>query len=204
MSNWRLRPMTPADLPQVAQLEQELFGAEAWSEQLLAADLEAAAGTQGPADRSYLVAEVASSAGPAGQDAIKQGAGEQVAVEQGAGEQPGELIGYAGLWYGDGRGDADLLTIATVPAWRRKGIGSALLDAAVEIARQAGCKHLLLEVRESNTGAQRLYESRGFKGLGRRRKYYLQPVEDALVMRLTLAKSSRNWPTAALRNGAEV
>ncbi|WP_244963357.1 ribosomal protein S18-alanine N-acetyltransferase [Actinomyces trachealis] len=164
MNAWRLRPMVAADLPRVAELEQELFGAEAWSRQLLSAELEAANDASGLADRNYLVAESESAAG-----------------------QPAELIGYAGVWFGDGRGDADLLTIATVPPWRRHGVGGALLDAAVEVAQRAGCRNVLLEVRESNAGAQRLYRSRGFKQLGRRRRYYVEPVEDALVLRLALS-----------------
>lgn len=96
------------------------------------------------------------------------------------------ILGYAGLWFGDGRSKADLLTIATVPAARRRGLGGLMLDALVDAARDRGCTAVLLEVRASNAGAQALYRGRGFVELGRRRRYYQHPAEDALVMRLDL------------------
>lgn len=174
MTAWRLRPMRPADLPQIARLEQEIFGAEAWSQALLATELEAAAGARGPADRSYLVAEAAAAtAGPP-----EPGDGPEAAR--------GAVLGYVGVWTGDGQGEADLLTVATVPEHRRQGLAKALLEEAVACARAAGCRALLLEVRASNTVAQQLYLGRGFRPLGRRRRYYTAPVEDALVMRLHL------------------
>lgn len=152
----RLRAMTTADLPEVARTEGELFGGEAWSVRLLADELAAAAGPQ--ADRSYVVAEDAA----------------------------GRLLGYAGLWFGDGSGNADLLTIATVPAARRRGLARAMLTELVEVARGHGCRAVLLEVRASNEAAQRLYAGHGFRALGVRRRYYVAPVEDAVVMRLDL------------------
>ncbi len=181
MRPWRLRDLEAADLEQVAGAERELFGAEAWSLETLAAELRAATGCWGPADRRYLVAETG--------------------VPEAAGETTGKaLIGYAGVWTGDGRGDADLLTIATVSAWRRRGVAGALLDVLSAHARQVGCRHLLLEVRESNTGAQRLYAGRGLKVISRRRRYYRHPTEDALVMRLDLEAPPENWLTGVSPN----
>ena len=95
----------------------------------------------------------------------------------------GELLGYAGLWFGDGAGDADLLTVATLPSARRRGIATVMIAHLLRRARQAGCAAVLLEVRVSNAGAQALYRRLGFAPVGRRRRYYLAPVEDALVMR---------------------
>lgn len=173
MRPWRLRELAAADLEQVARLERELFGAEAWSLRTLVGELDAATGQAGPADRRYLVAEATA---PAGGEASAQAA-----------QAPGStLVGYAGVWTGDGRGDADLLTIATVSAWRRQGVAGALLDALSAHCRQAGCRRLLLEVRESNTAAQSLYAGRGFRTISRRRRYYHHPTEDALVMSLDL------------------
>ena len=153
----RLRPMTQADVPAVAQLEAELFGGEAWSPALLADEL--AAARQG--DRVYLVGH-------------PDGAADTV-------------VAYGGVWVGDGQGDADVLTIATVPTCRRRGVGGAVLDALVAIAREAGCHAVLLEVRRSNLGAQLLYGSRQFEVIGHRRRYYDNPTEDAVVMRLPLS-----------------
>jgi ribosomal-protein-alanine N-acetyltransferase len=45
---------------------------------------------------------------------------------------------------------------------------------------------MYLEVRESNTAARRLYASRGFEEMGRRRGYYKRPAEDAIVLRLEM------------------
>ncbi|MGK2348854.1 ribosomal protein S18-alanine N-acetyltransferase [Actinomyces sp. W5033] len=173
----RLRPMTEADLPHVARLEAGLFGAEAWSAALLANEL-AAAGGPG-ADRAYAVVEE-----------LEQ-PGTSVAAGRGA------LLGYAGLWYGDGRGDADLLTIATAPQARRRGVATRLLDHLLSQARRQGCEHVLLEVRASNTGAQALYTRHGFEVLGVRRRYYTCPEEDALVMRLRLGPPRGPGPVGA-------
>ena len=80
-------------------------------------------------------------------------------------------------------GDADLLTVATLPAARRRGVATAMIAHLLRRARRAGCTAVLLEVRASNAGAQALYRRLGFAPIGRRRRYYLAPVEDALVMR---------------------
>jgi len=69
---------------------------------------------------------------------------------------------------------------------RRQGIGASLLDAALAEGRRRGAQNMYLEVRESNSAARRLYASRGFEELGRRRGYYKRPVEDAIVLRLEM------------------
>ena len=164
----RLRPMGQQDLAAVARAEARLFGAEAWSRALLRTELAAASGAG--ADRCYVVVEQLAQSGRA--------------VPDGAGREGGaELLGYAGLWFGDGAGDADLLTVATLPAARRRGIATAMITHLLRCARRAGCAAVLLEVRASNAGAQALYRRLGFVPVGRRRRYYLAPVEDALVMR---------------------
>lgn len=178
------------DVPAVAAAEEALFGAEAWSPALLRTELAAASGPA--ADRYYLVAERMprmSGRGSAGAGADS--------VLGGVDADGGELLGYAGLWFGDGAGDADLLTIATLPAARRRGIATAMLARLVECARQAGCGAVLLEVRVSNTGAQALYRRHGFVPIGRRRRYYLAPVEDALVMRVGTGARRAPGPVGA-------
>jgi ribosomal-protein-alanine N-acetyltransferase len=77
----------------------------------------------------------------------------------------------------------EIANIAVAPAHRGTGLGGQLLDAAVAAAEAAQCEAVWLEVRESNTAARRLYASRGFVLIGRRRRYYRLPVEDALVLR---------------------
>jgi [ribosomal protein S18]-alanine N-acetyltransferase len=70
--------------------------------------------------------------------------------------------------------------------WRQKGIGSVLLGEALEEGRRRGATRSFLEVRASNRAAQALYAGHGFRTSARRRGYYTDPAEDALVMTATL------------------
>lgn len=92
------------------------------------------------------------------------------------------LLGFCGLCLVLDQGD--ILNIGVEPSARGRGIGSALLQAAVEHFEAAGGKQLFLEVRASNTAAKALYEKFGFTQLSVRRGYYQQPAEDGLVYRL--------------------
>lgn len=172
-----LREMVAGDLETIARLEGELFGAEAWSRDLLAAELAASHGPR--ADRRYVVVESEESDGDGDADEAADRAA-------GAGPHGPRLLGYAGLYHASGLTSADLLTIATVPAARGRGLASLMLTELVSTAREVGCPDVLLEVRQSNEAAQRLYTRHGFVPIGRRRRYYLVPPEDAVVMRLTL------------------
>jgi [ribosomal protein S18]-alanine N-acetyltransferase len=80
--------------------------------------------------------------------------------------------------------DAELLSIAALPAVRRQGWGKAALRAVVDMAAQRRHARLVLEVSVANTGAMALYCGEGFMEIGRRKGYYHAasgPV-DALVM----------------------
>ena len=179
-----LREMTEEDLGTIARLEGELFGAEAWSRGLLNLELEASQGPQ--ADRRYVVVE-------------SEDADDAANPSAGAGLNRARLLGYAGLYHAGGLTSADLLTIATIPAARGRGIASLMLTELVSTAQQAGCPDVLLEVRQSNEAAQRLYTGHGFAPIGRRRRYYQAPPEDAVVMRLTLRP--RLGPVGSTGNG---
>ena len=76
--------------------------------------------------------------------------------------------------------DAHLTTLGVAPEARRRHLGTRLLLALVERALDSGSRHLTLEVRASNTNAQRLYERFGFAEVGKRHGYYRG--EDAVVM----------------------
>ncbi|HEX8129445.1 MAG TPA: ribosomal protein S18-alanine N-acetyltransferase [Pyrinomonadaceae bacterium] len=71
-------------------------------------------------------------------------------------------------------------------AARRRGIGDALMKTAVAAAVQQGARAAILEVRAGNVAAQALYRRYGFEVVGRRRQYYREPPEDALLMRSSL------------------
>lgn len=83
--------------------------------------------------------------------------------------------------------EAEIANLAVAPVARRRGIGGLLLDEVVAGATRAGVRSLYLEVRESNSAARALYESRRFLPVGRRRGYYQRPPEDALLLRRDLA-----------------
>lgn len=95
-------------------------------------------------------------------------------------EIDGKIVGYMGMWVVLGEGQ--VTNIAVAKAYRGKGIGKALLAHILEYAKQTGIKMLFLEVRESNRVARKLYESYGFSPIARRKAYYRQPIEDAIVM----------------------
>jgi len=69
---------------------------------------------------------------------------------------------------------------------RGRGIGAAILDALLDWSREAGAREGFLDVRPSNKGAIGLYESRGFVDIGRRPRYFRNPVEEAVEMRAPL------------------
>ncbi|MDR3739159.1 MAG: ribosomal protein S18-alanine N-acetyltransferase [Terracidiphilus sp.] len=82
--------------------------------------------------------------------------------------------------------EADLESIAVADAFQRQGIASALMAELSTRLSAAGVTSVLLEVRVSNSPAQALYTALGFAPVGRRPGYYADPIEDALVLRLSL------------------
>jgi ribosomal-protein-alanine acetyltransferase len=80
--------------------------------------------------------------------------------------------------------ECELENIVVSPAARRKGIGKQLLNALLRAASQTNCEFVFLEVRESNHAARAFYESVGFQSTGRRKSYYSNPSEDAVLYRL--------------------
>lgn len=96
------------------------------------------------------------------------------------GIQNNTIIGYAGYWLI--LEEAHITTIGVEPRFQRRGFGEMMLLYMIEHAARAGAKWLTLEVRASNLSAQRLYEKYGFSSLGKRRAYYQDNNEDALIM----------------------
>jgi ribosomal-protein-alanine N-acetyltransferase len=94
------------------------------------------------------------------------------------------IVGYAGLMCIEPI--ADVQTIAVVPEYEGRGIGSTLLTRLIGEARGRGAADVLLEVRADNPRAQQLYLRFGFEQIHTRPRYYRDGV-DALIMRLQLA-----------------
>ena len=91
----------------------------------------------------------------------------------------GEVLGYAGLHVILDEGYID--NVAVRPEYRRQGVADRLLDVFCRFG-QARLAFLTLEVRPSNTAAVALYEKHGFAEAGRRKNYYENPTEDALLL----------------------
>jgi ribosomal-protein-alanine N-acetyltransferase len=90
------------------------------------------------------------------------------------------VIGYGGFWVlGE---EAHISTIAVHPNWRGHGIGELLLVAMLDLAVTLDAQVVTLEVRVSNVVAQNLYRKYQFEAAGRRRRYYRDNGEDALIM----------------------
>ncbi len=94
----------------------------------------------------------------------------------------GRIIGHVCYWVIPG--EIQVLNLAVHPAHRRTGVGTRLLACAVREGRERDAKEVWLEVRVNNLPARRMYETLGFREIGRRRRYYRDTGEDAIVMML--------------------
>lgn len=91
-----------------------------------------------------------------------------------------DVVGYAGLFVLPP--DADVQTVAVAPTHQGRGLARGMLDRLVLDAEAQGVTHTLLEVREDNASALRLYSSMGFEQISRRPRYYPDGT-DALILR---------------------
>jgi len=101
----------------------------------------------------------------------------------------GQLVGMLILWMIVD--EAHIATIATHPGFRRVGVGSQLLENALQSAVAEGARKVFLEVRAGNTAAQEMYKKFGFAEDGRRLRYYKDNHEDAVLMSLNLDDISK-------------
>ena len=99
-----------------------------------------------------------------------------------------ELMGYAGYWIGGEEAHITKFTVA--PEYRRKGFGTLFMNFIFEQVRKEHAQKIVLEVREMNYPARRLYEKMGFQSIGIRFGYYAKTRENAVVMMLPLDNPS--------------
>jgi len=92
----------------------------------------------------------------------------------------GQVIGYGGVWLVID--EAHITNIAVADEFRRQGVGRKLMVELLDKARAAGMTCSTLEVRASNDAAIKLYEELGYKETARRKAYYPDNKEDAVVM----------------------
>jgi len=155
----RVRPATRDDIPYILRLEQQSPNAAHWTEQQYRQAFE----REGP-ERLVLVAEAPLESVPETNDDPRS-------------VRMGFLVArhLAPEW--------ELENIVVAESDRRKGTGKRLLDSLLAAARETNSEALLLEVRESNAAAVAFYEKAGFERAGRRKSYYVNPMEDAVLYR---------------------
>jgi ribosomal-protein-alanine N-acetyltransferase len=95
-------------------------------------------------------------------------------------EENGKIMGYMGMWRI--LDECHITNVAVLPEYRKMGIASSLINKMVEICKCSEIQTMTLEVRESNLPAINLYRKFGFISAGKRPKYYLKPLEDAIIM----------------------
>jgi len=101
-------------------------------------------------------------------------------------EKNSEILGYIMLYSVED--EAHIMNLAVHPDYRGRGYASKLITHTVSHVVRRNISEFFLEVRESNINAQRLYTKFGFKVIGKRKRYYTETNEDALVMHLSVRK----------------
>jgi ribosomal-protein-alanine N-acetyltransferase len=100
-------------------------------------------------------------------------------------EEEADVLGFiVGRVLGE---EWEIENIAVAGSARRRGLGTRLLGEFLDLARERGADTVFLEVRESNLAARRLYEKWAFVESGRRKLYYREPEEDAIVYQIGFA-----------------
>src|SRR6476646_5691248 len=160
----RVRPAEPADLPRLVEIASHSVTAAQWNQaeylKLFAADQPEAPTQVDP------------------QIDLKRKAQSRTALVV---EQSGSVVGFiVGRQIAD---EWEIENIAVTGSARRCGLGSRLVGELLDLVRGHGGKAVFLEVRESNRAARSLYEKWAFLEVGRRKMYYQDPAEDALVLK---------------------
>ncbi|MDO4478419.1 MAG: ribosomal protein S18-alanine N-acetyltransferase [Lachnospiraceae bacterium] len=200
-----LRDMTMFDIMDVLEIEEKTGSGSGWTDTGLltyllrddtlfyvatepaadADDAEAAADealvSADSTETSVDESAADSIAAPADESAENEAVEGSAAEDDAADDEPAEVIvGYVGLLMVPFEGD--ILNIAVREDRRRRGIASKLMEKVLHEAYFNGVTDVHLEVRESNEAALRLYEKFGFVRDGLRKRYYTNPVENAVTM----------------------
>lgn len=163
---FRVEPMTLRDIPAVMEIEHQSFSAP-WSASAYDYELRYNAMAHYFVARPQIVTPSSSS--------LWQRLRARMSSADNA-----PVVGHAGFWMMVD--EAHISTLATHPAWRRRGIAELLLVAMTERAAELGMRVMTLEVRVSNITAQALYRKYRFEVVGQRVHYYSDNGEDAWIM----------------------
>ncbi|MBZ5491239.1 MAG: ribosomal protein S18-alanine N-acetyltransferase [Acidobacteriia bacterium] len=174
MSNVRVRPAEPADLPRLVEIASHSATAAQWNQaeylKLFSPDEPRSQPEVDPQIVNQKVANLKII------DPQSQASRIALVVEQ-SGSVVGFIVGHqvADEW--------EIENIAVTATARRCGLGSRLVGELLDLVRSRGGKSVFLEVRESNRAARSLYEKWAFLEVGRRKMYYQNPAEDALILK---------------------
>jgi len=168
----KLRRAIPSDLPQLQAISRQAPSAPQWSRQQWLDIWD----SQSPARLAWIA-----------EDAAENILASAAVDDCGSAVPPvpavGFLVAQAGIDYrAQAAPEWELENIVVAPAFSRRGVGRALLQALLHEARARQAERILLEVRASNLSAIALYLGNGFHHLTQRRDYYRDPTEDALIL----------------------
>ena len=104
-------------------------------------------------------------------------------------ENEGDLVGF--LVASLVEAEAELESVAVAESAQRQGVARMLLAALIAKLQEKDAEEVVLEVRASNHPALAFYERAGFSAAGLRRNYYREPVEDALILRMSIGERRR-------------
>ncbi len=162
MSTVRVRPAKPADLPRLVEIASHSATAAQWNQ----SEYLKLFATDDPEDQPQV--EAGTKTQPQPRTALVV-------------EQSGSVVGF--IVARQLEDEWEIENIAVTGSARRCGLGSRLVGELLELVRNRGGKSIFLEVRESNRAARSLYEKWAFIEVGRRKMYYQNPAEDALVLK---------------------
>jgi len=164
----RIRPLTAADLDAVLEIQSSSPEASQWPraeyERMIPSELAASPAAPGPRE-------------------APEAPGRTIFLW--GGESAGKLVAF--LVVRKVSEEVEILNLAVTPAApRRVGVGSRLVRHGLAEAKRDGARRAYLEVRESNRAAVAFYERLGFSCAGRRKQYYRNPPEDAVLLSANL------------------
>lgn len=174
LTRYQLRPMTEADIPQVAEIEGQSFPTT-WPRTAYRREL------ANRLARYLVLIDSSRSLIPTEEQEPQRKSLLGIFRRRPAEELTSDfIVGYVGVWLMVDQ--AHIVAIAVREEYRRLGLGELLLAESVEMALSNGQESVTLEVRRSNESAQALYEKFRFLKVGVRRRYYTDNKEDALIM----------------------
>jgi ribosomal-protein-alanine N-acetyltransferase len=91
-----------------------------------------------------------------------------------------KVVGYSSIYIV--AGEVQIGNFAVAPGFRNRGVARKMMSEIFEKAGENNCRTIFLEVRESNIAAMELYKSYGFESSGKRKDYYTNPHENAIIM----------------------